>query len=66
MEFKRTDNTIKNHTSIKSKELGFYKTGDKYKEVVFLSKDNVYFNAYGTENKNVDIFFDMAESLYQN
>jgi len=23
-----------------------------------------YFNAYGTENKNVDIFFDMAESLY--
>jgi S-layer homology domain len=24
-----------------------------------------YFNAYGTENKNVDIFFDMAESLYQ-
>ncbi len=24
-----------------------------------------YFNAYGTENKNVDIFFDMAESLYK-
>lgn len=24
-----------------------------------------YFNAYGTENKNVDIFFDMAESVYQ-
>jgi S-layer homology domain len=24
-----------------------------------------YFNAYGTENKNVEIFFDMAESVYQ-
>lgn len=24
-----------------------------------------YFNAYGTENKNVDIFFDIAESFYQ-
>ena len=25
-----------------------------------------YFNAYGEENKNADIFFDMAGSLYQN
>ncbi len=24
-----------------------------------------YFNAYGTENKNVDIFYDIAESFYQ-
>ncbi len=24
-----------------------------------------YFNAYGSENKNVDIFFDMAESLHK-
>ncbi|MFH1533811.1 MAG: S-layer homology domain-containing protein [Nitrospirota bacterium] len=24
-----------------------------------------YFNAYGTENKNVDIFFDIADSFYQ-
>ena len=49
MKFKRTDETLKNHTTKQGvKEIGFFKQdNDKYNSVVFMTEDETYFNAYG-------------------
>lgn len=48
MKFKQTNKQYENHTFKPiGKEIGFYDTGKSYKEVVFKTQDNIYFNAYG-------------------
>lgn len=48
MNFKQSEKTLRGHTFKPiAEEIGFFNTGKAYKEVVFKTKDDIYFNAYG-------------------